>query len=791
MARAASCSSGDVSTVTGRPGSRARTGEVERMAAKKPATGKRPRTGAGEASGTGAGSARAGAAGASGAGPAASPPADIAVPRQLLEHLRDRRLVLFAGAGLSVQAGLPTWRSLIEDVVQRTVAEAIEGEQASAELKCMLAAGKWLQIADHCKEKLGPGGYARLLAERLSDAGRPVPDVHRLAVRLPFAAWVTTNYDKLLERAYAEERGGLPKTLTNLDTAALGQLLFDGAPFVLKAHGDLTSRDYRDHIHGNTAFSAAFSAVLLTHSVLFVGYSLSDPDFNLLLDRQLLTFQGFVPERYALMSGIGKVEEEYLWRVCRIRVIPYPEGRHESVLGFFQQLADRLAQEDKTGAALQVLTAGLGPLLEPGAGAAAKRSIGGVAASGEVTGVSIVQLGGETTTAAGARRVSGAVARARTVVSERAVPAPPPLVLSLAWADGSVQTTVSDGSTMLASASVSAERWSKLAAASRQLESRSGRKGTIAIYGHALAEMLGDGPVALLGEALEAAPARSVRLELTRQTERVSWELVRLESLTLAERAPVFRAPVGVSERARGLPPVAVPLRALVIGDTTAESALGSKMLMQPLPGAAEEAREVAALIERGGAGTVRLLLGAEATYEAVAAAFEELRPDVLHFAGHAWFDDREAYLVLADTLLLSSMMRPWLTRRSPAFMFLNSHFTAFIPAGVEATLGGGQAGAVQAGLGGRAGFADLAMKSGVGAFVGSYSGAIDDNGARDFALAVYDALLRGATVADAVHASRRDLPQANDDATALLFCTYGAGDLRLVVNRTQEAGDG
>ena len=262
-------------------------------------------------------------------------------------------MVLFAGAGLSAQAGLPSWRSLLKDVVDETVANAMQSDEARAELERMLVDGKLLQIADHCKDKLGPGGYTQLLTERLADADREVPEVHRLAMKLPFAAWVTTNYDKLLERAYAQERRGLQKTLTNRDTEALGRLLFDGAPFILKAHGDLdkpdslvfTSRDYRDLIHGNAAFSAAFSAILMTHSVLFAGYSLSDPDFNLLMDRQLLTFRGFAPERFALMCGIGKVEEEYLWRVCQIRVIPYPDGEHAYVPRFFQALADRVAAE--------------------------------------------------------------------------------------------------------------------------------------------------------------------------------------------------------------------------------------------------------------------------------------------------------------------------------------------------------------------------------------------------------------------------------------------------------------
>ena len=103
-----------------------------------------------------------------------------------------------------------------------------------------------------------------------------------------------------------------------------------------------TSRDYREQIHANPAFSAAFSAVLLTKALLFVGYSLSDPDFHLLMDQQLPTFDGFVPERYALMSGLGKVEVDYLWRACQIRVISYPADSHACVPQFFRQLTEGL-----------------------------------------------------------------------------------------------------------------------------------------------------------------------------------------------------------------------------------------------------------------------------------------------------------------------------------------------------------------------------------------------------------------------------------------------------------------
>ena len=78
------------------------------------------------------------------------------------------------------------------------------------------------------------------------------------------------------------------------------------------------------------------SAILLTRSVLMVGYSMRDPDFRLLLDRQLSHFRGFAPERYALMRRVNSVEREVLWRTANIRVISYEE--HEDLPLFFEAL---------------------------------------------------------------------------------------------------------------------------------------------------------------------------------------------------------------------------------------------------------------------------------------------------------------------------------------------------------------------------------------------------------------------------------------------------------------------
>src|SRR3954464_8838697 len=268
----------------------------------------------------------------------------LKIPASLVRHLNEGRCVLFVGAGLSAQAKLPSWGKLLGDLVQQVGADEPE-EDSTAELKKLLEAGRFLDVADECKERLG-AGYAEFLSRALQVGAGPVPEAHPWVMQLPFAAWITTNYDKLLEQAHFQVRGGVPKTLTHLDADTFGTLLFDGAPFVLKAHGDVdkpeslifTTRDYREIIHSNPAFQAVFSAILLTRAVLFVGYSLNDPDFRLLLDRQLTLFKKFVPERYAIMAGVGEVEREVLRRTAQIKVLSYPAGQHEQLVEFLRAL---------------------------------------------------------------------------------------------------------------------------------------------------------------------------------------------------------------------------------------------------------------------------------------------------------------------------------------------------------------------------------------------------------------------------------------------------------------------
>jgi hypothetical protein len=671
-------------------------------------------------------------------------------PASLVRYLVEKRCVLFCGSGLSAWAKLPTWAKLLEDIV-RQLADETPDDANLEELNRLLAQGKLLEIADHCKEALGRR-YNEILSEQLRGATGDIPAPHKVIVQLPFANIVTTNYDKLLERAYASV-GSLPKTPTHTDCETLGPLLFDGGFFILKAHGDidrpesmvLTTRDYQNVIHANPAFNSLFSALLLTKSVLFIGYSLNDPDFRLLFDRQLTIFRGSVPERYALMTGVGKVERDVLWRTARIRVLPYEEGKHEEVLEFLQTL---LAQVNEQAAKPQPPAP---PQIPPRP--AGKPDAAG-AAGGMVSGIVIKNLimGGDYHVANFA--VDGTI-NIGAASKEKKLPP----VLSISLHASSVDASLQSGGKTLQAHGPPLD-WAQLRS---MIPGALSSLAKARLLGQELANRL---PNEILAGLNQISSDQTIMLNLGPELDLLPWEWMVVDNAFLVARNPLVRSSSSVSDSARGYPILRNSARVLLIGDP------GNEQPMKRLPGAQVEAADLAKLYGSSNNITVKTLIGSEASFENVAECLS-FGYDIVHYAGHAWFDELEPFLILSDDVKLrASEMRSLVSSAPPAVLFLNSHYTIFVP---PAAAGPGSSQ-------GQRGFVEAASTAGVGALIGSFSGDLRDDVAQRVGIEFHRRLIAGAPVAQALHDAQTEAgsKQTGDDPSHLSYAMSGYGDICL-----------
>ncbi len=717
--------------------------------------------------------------------------------------------MVFAGAGLSAGAGLPTWGELLRRGIDELVGSLPEGELHQEELRQLVERGKLLEVADFCKEKLG-GAYHQFLAEQVRGDLAELPPTHDVLMQLPFSAWVTTNYDKLLERAYSKVKRGFPKTLTHKDTEALGRLLFDGGQFILKAHGDidrpetvvLTSRDYSEIIHANPAFNEIFSGLLLTKALFFVGYSLSDPDFRLLMDRQLSHFKGFVPERFALMTGVGPVERDVLWRTARIQVISYEvissenESRvHTEVLQFLEALKAAMLPKPAPQVVPESaqVRAGL-PIPAPAAppqGPTVSQNVSNQRPS-QTWMLDPFSAEASDEPAPGAKPAPTTIGWIPAGDDEQPKPHPAtatPHQLFIEKVEGRVQLRLSRGDARpavqgVAPTSLNEDVW----LSAKQAVERS-TKSNAWLYFH-LTERIFKGhlPHEVL-EALEEGSAARAPLVLKPAPElaRFPWELLPLQGEAVCLKRRLIRAPVGVPAQVRGTPWIRARPRILFIEG-------------QRRAGGPREAEHLASLYPAHDF-ICTVLQGDQATFERVMAELTAGRddelPDLVHYTGEVGQIGSSLYLKLPGLMELSAgALRSVLSRGRLPFLVMDAPSSAFAPYGFgvypvdEEDQRLPVPTARTAIFDGREGFMDQAMRLGVGAFVGAF----DRPGAQAgtaFMTALHRALATGFSIAEAVLRARQETHrQFPDDPTALLYTLSGDGDLQLWDSRRESAQD-
>lgn len=246
----------------------------------------------------------------------------IHVDDSILDAIRDDRLVVFAGAGVSMgsPANLPSFSKLAEDVAAGTGVARTDKEPFD----------RFLGRLAHKKVKVH-----QLAAQRLSDSVSTPTALHLDLIRLFRKAdcvrLVTTNFD------------------LHFETAA--QKIFEQSAAVFRAPALPLGRDFRGlvHVHGalthphemvltDVDFGRAYLTegwarrflvdVFRTYTVLFVGYSHDDAVMNYLA--RALPADG-VAGRYAL------TEEDGNWKLLGITPIRFQKG---SGVDEFRELYD-------------------------------------------------------------------------------------------------------------------------------------------------------------------------------------------------------------------------------------------------------------------------------------------------------------------------------------------------------------------------------------------------------------------------------------------------------------------
>lgn len=271
-------------------------------------------------------------------------------PAEVVDQAVRRNLIIVVGAGVSAscsnaagQRPLP-WAELLAGLVDKLALTERGGE-----IRELVRQERLLDAAELLRQEARRLGRLQDLHKHIQTAvdgkqpdNYPGSEWHEAIVRMEPATIVTTNYDKIIERA---TNSGYSSH--DYKSEGLAGDVRRGAPTLLKIHGTvdriedivLSRTDYtRARLHGMQAMRV-LQALLLTRPALLLGYRLRDPDIQLLLEN-VFGGRGETPAHFMLApDSLPDYERDILEYSYGVSAITY-SGSHEAALDMVKRLAE-------------------------------------------------------------------------------------------------------------------------------------------------------------------------------------------------------------------------------------------------------------------------------------------------------------------------------------------------------------------------------------------------------------------------------------------------------------------
>ncbi|CCP18523.1 hypothetical protein SMRA8_4079 [Stenotrophomonas maltophilia RA8] len=221
---------------------------------------------------------------------------------RLYKELVAGNLGIFAGAGFSQSAGYVNWKELLRPI-------ALDLDLDIEQETDLVALAQY-----HLTRHEGRNKLNQELVEAFSAKLKPTEN-HRILARLPISTYWTTNYDQLIERSL-EDAHKIPDIKHSRDHLPVTKYKRDA--IVYKMHGDvgspneavLTRDDYERYHVKMAPFIDALKGDLVSKTLLFLGFSFTDPNLDYILSRVRVMYEKNRRQSECILRHVTREEDE-------------------------------------------------------------------------------------------------------------------------------------------------------------------------------------------------------------------------------------------------------------------------------------------------------------------------------------------------------------------------------------------------------------------------------------------------------------------------------------------------
>jgi hypothetical protein len=240
----------------------------------------------------------------------------------------------FIGAGMSMQSGYPSWTSFLYKACE-------ESHITTSDLGALLQVGQYEEAAQLLHDNMTSAVFNELLESTFISQKEILGSVNYLPLLFPNDHIITTNFDEVIERVYADTDKPLSKIKSGKTLHEISRLMNQDSNMLIKIHGNCDQiservllKDEYDVAYLNEGDVANFfSNVMFRQSLLFIGCSLSE---DRTIKKMMLTVtsngNGSLPKHYAfleLKESDDRIARKKFLAQANIFPIWYQEGEHD------------------------------------------------------------------------------------------------------------------------------------------------------------------------------------------------------------------------------------------------------------------------------------------------------------------------------------------------------------------------------------------------------------------------------------------------------------------------------